>query len=782
MAPSFFILGAQKAGTSSLWNYLLTHPKVVSPVRKELAFFNTDCHQAFCLSESGNKDQGEEYEERCEPSEGLLHEYLEKGRFPRRRNDIALDSITGEASASYLSCSCCPSVVHSLFPSAKLIVVLRRPEERAESRFHEQSAMTYRYWTDSYHDFQHYITVSPTDIGLSGTQSRLQRISDCLGAAVELGQKVACATDDNVIGWSLYEIFIQNWQQYFPPESFLFIRNEDLRNDPAGVMSKVEQHLGLPPHNYSADGFVKYNTRGCLGWHSHPSAKNCDSHVHTLRDAADMAGTTLLKQFYDPYTLALQVTTGLDLRTWGGESSSSIAVGTGNNGSWSKEEVAVGTSARAEEVAVGTSARAEPSRLAEPSTCSDQAIFTERQFQKDLSFFDHRKYEQHDLDQMVTDLVTLRRDLVSQITVVQIINNTIYCVPVDGATHRSVRAAYSGFFLTALPLIFRFNSSCFPENVALNRNFWLLQLLNKTALEHGIPDLQFIFGTNDFPFVRKSEWSKNVSSVPIVFAAIKSDKEYDIVAPSHIFIDPAFGTSWSHWHGSSVQESLDSKYPWLAKVSKAVWRGRAQISMEHTSAYDYRRWLWEKTQSQSDMYDVGITDGEVSAIAEAGISLAPRMPMLDHAKFKYLLQLDGVTASSRYMKLLLLNSVVFKQKSIWYEFFESALVPHVHYIPFEFTVDPDKILSHQNLTAQIEWAREHDDTAREVGVNGREFARRHLSLQAATCAWKNLLNEYAVLLKGGITKHSKAESYTDLISTIKSGPSSALTRFTRQLD
>ena len=54
---------------------------------------------------------------------------------------------------------------------------------------------------------------------------------------------------------------------------------------------------------------------------------------------------------------------------------------------------------------------------------------------------------------------------------------------------------------------------------------WLLQLLNKTALEHGIPDLQFIIGTNDFPFVRKSEWSKNVSSVPIVFAAIKSSSD-----------------------------------------------------------------------------------------------------------------------------------------------------------------------------------------------------------------------------------------------------------------
>ena len=45
MAPSFFVLGAQKSGTSALWNLITQHPQIEKPSQKETLFFNNDCHQ-----------------------------------------------------------------------------------------------------------------------------------------------------------------------------------------------------------------------------------------------------------------------------------------------------------------------------------------------------------------------------------------------------------------------------------------------------------------------------------------------------------------------------------------------------------------------------------------------------------------------------------------------------------------------------------------------------------------------------------------------------------------
>ena len=41
LLPSFLIIGAQRSGTSSLFNYLAEHPLVGPPIRKEIHYFTT---------------------------------------------------------------------------------------------------------------------------------------------------------------------------------------------------------------------------------------------------------------------------------------------------------------------------------------------------------------------------------------------------------------------------------------------------------------------------------------------------------------------------------------------------------------------------------------------------------------------------------------------------------------------------------------------------------------------------------------------------------------------
>lgn len=53
----------------------------------------------------------------------------------------------------------------------------------------------------------------------------------------------------------------------------------------------------------------------------------------------------------------------------------------------------------------------------------------------------------------------------------------------------------------------------------------------------------------------------------------------------------------------------------------------------------------------------------------------------DHARFRYLLALDGLTVSQRLAKLMHTDSVVLKEDSGWEEYYYAALEPWTHYVP-----------------------------------------------------------------------------------------------------
>lgn len=107
MTPSLLLIGAQKAGTSAVFDMLSRHPQVIRPRVKEIMFFNRD----------------EEYEK------GLRH-YLAK--FPARplRGGPA---ITFEASVGYLYHDETPRRIKAMLPGVQLAAILREPVSRAYS-------------------------------------------------------------------------------------------------------------------------------------------------------------------------------------------------------------------------------------------------------------------------------------------------------------------------------------------------------------------------------------------------------------------------------------------------------------------------------------------------------------------------------------------------------------------------------------------------------------------------------------------------------------------------
>lgn len=119
--PNFLIIGAPKAGTSSLYNYLQQHPEIyMSPV-KEPHFF------AFADQKLSFRGPGDR--ERLQDTVTNLADY--KKLFAGVTNEKAI----GEASTTYLGNPQAPERIKKYLPQVKLIAIVRNPADAAYASF-----------------------------------------------------------------------------------------------------------------------------------------------------------------------------------------------------------------------------------------------------------------------------------------------------------------------------------------------------------------------------------------------------------------------------------------------------------------------------------------------------------------------------------------------------------------------------------------------------------------------------------------------------------------------
>src|SRR5260221_5257590 len=114
LLPDFIIIGAAKAGTTSLYGWLSGHPYVSPASTKEVHFFDY------------NFFRGKDWY---------------RTHFPLERDRAAFAQehgrpfLTGEASPSYVSHYWAPRRIAAMLPDVKLIMLLRNPVDRAYSQF-----------------------------------------------------------------------------------------------------------------------------------------------------------------------------------------------------------------------------------------------------------------------------------------------------------------------------------------------------------------------------------------------------------------------------------------------------------------------------------------------------------------------------------------------------------------------------------------------------------------------------------------------------------------------
>jgi Sulfotransferase domain len=228
LLPSFLIVGAQRAGTTSLFDYLSRHPDVVGPGPaddsvawlKELRFFS----------------------ERFWRGIGWYRSFfptVARRRLARVRGG---DLVAGEATPYYLFHPAVPERVAATIPEVRLIALLRDPVERAYSHYRLMCRQGHE--TLSFGD-----ALEAEGERLAGTEERL--LSDPRFRSRHHRWH-------SYVARGLYADQLERWLAYFPREQLLVLRTEDFLARPAEIYADVLQFLGLRERPL---GKVRYRNR-----------------------------------------------------------------------------------------------------------------------------------------------------------------------------------------------------------------------------------------------------------------------------------------------------------------------------------------------------------------------------------------------------------------------------------------------------------------------------------------------------------------------------------------
>ena len=225
--PSFLIIGAQSAGTTSLYQYLSAHSEVDRSTsgidgaawNKELHFFDD------------RFDRGLTWYQAAFPL-----------AFNRKLAELrGRQLISGEATPYYLLHPLVPVRVARTLPDVRLIALLREPVERAYS--HYQLMRRERREPLSFPE-----AIAAEEKRLAGEVERI---------LAEPSYRSRKHRNFSYVTRGLYADQLERWFEHFPREQLLVLRAEDLLASPAETYSEVLEFLGLQPH--SLEDFVRHN-------------------------------------------------------------------------------------------------------------------------------------------------------------------------------------------------------------------------------------------------------------------------------------------------------------------------------------------------------------------------------------------------------------------------------------------------------------------------------------------------------------------------------------------
>jgi hypothetical protein len=240
-----------KSGTSELMRHIIKHPNIRGPNRekhREMHFFSLFFNRG-------------------------LDWY--KAQFAPKTPGL----IIGEKSPSYLSFPMAAQRAYTLFPQAKIIVILRNPVDRTYSH----------YWFAVRHQRE----PVPFEEALKLESTRVPQKMICDHRRGIFQQQY---TYYAYVHRSIYVKQARAWLKYFPADQILFIDSEDFRTDHLNVLDQVYAFLGAPPFR--------------------PEEKEPYVAKHKKYEPMNLATRQALTDFFRPYNRALEKLIGKKFN-WG---------------------------------------------------------------------------------------------------------------------------------------------------------------------------------------------------------------------------------------------------------------------------------------------------------------------------------------------------------------------------------------------------------------------------------------------------------------------------------
>jgi hypothetical protein len=121
--PTFIMIGAPKAGTTSYFHYLDEHPEIYMFPEKHTNFFCYDDALNWRWTDEGKRPSMDEFHAKS------IEEY--EAGFAGATDEIAI----GEVSEKYIRCPTAPQRIRECIPDVKLVASLRNPVDRAFSNY-----------------------------------------------------------------------------------------------------------------------------------------------------------------------------------------------------------------------------------------------------------------------------------------------------------------------------------------------------------------------------------------------------------------------------------------------------------------------------------------------------------------------------------------------------------------------------------------------------------------------------------------------------------------------
>ncbi|XP_041854104.1 protein O-glucosyltransferase 3 [Melanotaenia boesemani] len=253
----------------------------------------------------------------------------------------------------------------------------------------------------------------------------------------------------------------------------------------------------------------------------------------------------------------------------------------------------------------------------------------------------------------------------------------------------------------------------------------LLSLTRKVWL----PDVEFFINVGDWPLETRME-----GAVPI-FSWCGSTDTRDIVLPTYEVTHSTLETMRGVTNDLlSVQGNTGP--PWANKTDRAFFRGR--------DSREERLQLVSLSKKNPELLDAGITGWFFFRDREKHVGKAPLVGFFDFFKYKYQVNVDGTVAAYRFPYLMLGNSLVLKQDSLYYEHFYIHLKAGTHYFPVRRNLS--------DLLEKISWAKENDAEAQEVARAGQAAARQLLQPSRLYCYYYRALQMYSERQAGQPTR------------------------------